>query len=590
MTSPRSSTWDPRSDAWALTAFAVVVGAALLVLATGHVSALVAAHGVPQYRLVDAPHILAGVARRPSDPGRAWDAVNSGAATPGPILWWTTFGTLTLTGVLGGYRARGHSGRRSEPGGWATRSTRRALRPKRGEHRLVVGTATGSPVAVEHRHSVLVFGPTQSGKTSGLAIPAILEWPGAVVATSTKGDLVDNTIGWRATLGPVHVFDPAASTAYQSAGWSPLLGADSWDGAGRAAWDLAMAGKAAVGGTMSLADFWFSGAAKSLAPYLLAAAVTDRSISDVARWIDAEERAEVLSIVRHVEPDAVLALEATFRREERARSSLFQVMQQILVAYLDPVVAASADHCEIDVQALLHGPPSTLYVTSPHRDQARLRPIFATLIGQVVAAVYDQVARTQQPLDPPMLLVLDEAANIAPVEDLAALASTASAMGLQLVTVFQDLAQVKARYGAASGTVVNNHRATLLLPGIKDVETLQLSAQLGGDHEVDRESVTHGVDGRRSRTTASQWRQLLPADRTRTLPTGAGVLLYGNVPPLQVDLRPWFRDRRLRRRGRLACPGSLTTPSEPETRPSPADPTIEDLARARLRRRETDVA
>ena len=50
---------------------------------------------------------------------------------------------------------------------------------------------------------------------------------------------------------------------------------------------------------MSLADFWFSGAAKSLAPYLLAAAVTDRPIAQVARWIDAEERAEVLSIVRH---------------------------------------------------------------------------------------------------------------------------------------------------------------------------------------------------------------------------------------------------------------------------------------------------
>jgi len=442
---------------------------------------------------------------------------------------------------------------------------------------------------VEARHSVLVFGPTQSGKTTGLAIPAILEWPGPVVATSTKGDLIDNTIGWRATLGPVHVFDPAASTSYEPASWTPLAGAGSWDGACKAAWDLAMAGKAAVGGTMSLADFWFSGAAKSLAPYLLAAAVTDRPIAQVARWIDAEERAEVLSIVRHVEPDAVLALEATFRREERARSSLFQVMQQILAAYLDPAVAASAERCDFDVPQLLDGTPHTLYVTSPHRDQARLRPVFATLIGQVVAAVYDQVARSQQPLDPPMLLVLDEAANIAPVEELAALASTASAMGLQLVTVFQDLAQVKARYGPASGTVVNNHRATLLLPGIKDVETLQLTAHLGGDHEVDRDSVTRGIDGRRSKTTASQWRQLLPADRTRTLAVGAGVLLYGNVPPLEVKLRPWFRDRRLRRRGRLPYRPSSAAPIEPHDSPTESGSSIEELARARLRRTDPDV-
>ncbi len=295
---------------------------------------------------------------------------------------------------------------------------------------------------------------------------------------------------------------------------------------------------------------------------------------------------EVLSIVRHIEPDAVLALEATFRREERARSSLFQVMQQILAAYLDPVVAASAERCDIDVAQLLDGTKSTLYVTSPHRDQARLRPVFAALIGQVIAGVYDRVAETQRPLDPPLLLVLDEAANIAPVEDLATIAATAASMGLQLVTVFQDVAQVKTRYGAASGTVVNNHRATLLLPGIKDVETLHLTAQLAGDHEVDRDSLTRSADGRRSRTTATQWRQLLPAENTRTLPVGAGVLLYGNLPPLRVKLRPWFRDRRLRRRGRVPyrCPG----PPQTENPGLTEGPTTEALARARLHRPDAE--
>lgn len=364
-----------------------------------------------------------------------------------------------------------------------------------------------------------------------------------------------------------------------------------------------MAGKAAVGGHMSLADFWFNGAAKSLAPYLLAAAHEGRSIADVARWIDAEERVDVLAVVRRLSPDAALAHEATFRREERARSSLFQVMQQILAAYLDPVVAASAERSDINPSALVDGSSSTLYLTSPYLDQARLRPLFATVVRQVVNAVYEQAAATGRPLDPPLLLVLDEAANIAPVEDLATVASTSAAMGLQLVTVFQDLAQVRSRYGDATGTVINNHRATLFLPGIKDLDTLELASRLVGEHELDRESVTIGMDGRRSSTTAGQWRRLLPGEQARTMEAGRAVLVYDNLPPIKLRLRPWFRNRVLRRRASaepedlptaperppeqaLVTPPTaasrLTSSAQPDLSPSVS---ILDVARDRLRAR-----
>ncbi len=427
-------------------------------------------------------------------------------------------------------------------------------------------------VAVEARHSVLVFGPTQSGKTTGLAIPAILEWPGPLVATSMKGDLVDHTIGWRSRVGEVHIFDPAASTRYRGSGWTPLASAGTWQGATRAGWDLAMAGKAAVGGGMSLADFWFNSAAKSLAPYLFAAALTGRSIVDVARWIDAEERDEVLGLLGRLHADAALAHQATFRREDRARSSLFQVMQQILGAYLDPAVARSAERSDIDPAELVDGTTSTLYITSPYLDQARLRPLFSTVVRQIIGEVFEQVARTGRPVDPPLLLVLDEAANIAPVEDLATIASTAAAMGLQLVTIFQDLAQIKQRYGDATGTVLNNHRATLFLPGIKWVDTLELASRLAGEHEIDRASITTGSDGRRSNTTAAQWRRLLPADQARTLRDRCGVLVYGNLAPVRLRLRPWYRSRRLRSRAATEPPPLESAPAADTPDPTPTAP------------------
>jgi hypothetical protein len=75
-------------------------------------------------------------------------------------------------------------------------------------------------------------------------------------------------------------------------------------------------------------------------------------------------------------------------------------------------------------------------------------------------------------LEPPLLVVLDEAAHIAPLPELDGLAATCASHGIQLVTVWQDLAQVRARYGSRAPTVLNNHRAKVFLPGIADPDTL----------------------------------------------------------------------------------------------------------------------
>jgi type IV secretion system protein VirD4 len=591
----------------ALVAVGVVVA---LMLAAGHLSALIVSGGWPRYEATAIPGIVWRAGANLDDPGRAWQPVDHGAPVPGGTAWWAAFATVTAAAaapIVLALRARGHR-RQASTSEWAShRHVRRLQVRGTGSGRLVVGTRRGRKLAVESRHSLLVVGPTQTGKTTGLAIPAILEWPGPVVATSVKGDLVRDSIGWRSRLGDVHVYDPSGTTTYHRSRWSPLAGCTTWAGAGRAAYDLAMAGKAAVGTGMNLADFWFGGAAKALAPYLFAAAASGRTIDDVARWIDREERDEVLSLLTPRQPDAALAHQATFRREDRARSSLFQVMQQILSVYLDPVVAASAERHEIDMDELLDGGAHTLYVTAPIHDQARFRPLFAAVIRQVLTAAFERASDT--PLAAPLLLVLDEAANIAPVEDLPTVASTAAAMGLQLVTVFQDVAQIKGRYGESAGTVVNNHRAKLFLPGISDLDTLDLTSRLVGEHETARDSVTKDITGRRSNTTASHWRRLLPPELVRQLNDGEGVLLYGNLPSIRVRLRPWYRNRALRRRANhpqdaLADPGPDTSgpahptggPTNPPPPPSPRPtrarppqllpPNVSplDAARQRLRR------
>jgi type IV secretory pathway TraG/TraD family ATPase VirD4 len=118
-----------------------------------------------------------------------------------------------------------------------------------------------------------------------------------------------------------------------------------------------------------------------------------------------------------------------------------------------------------------------------------------------------------------------------------------------LVTVWQDLAQLTARYGPRGATVVNNHRAKLFLSGIADPATLDHASALIGESEQPQSSTT--VDRGRSAsstTTSAAYRRLAPADALRRMAPGTGVLVSGHLPPARVTLRPWYRDPELRRR------------------------------------------
>jgi type IV secretion system protein VirD4 len=431
--------------------------------------------------------------------------------------------------------------------------------------RLVLGyrgRPGGRLVAAEPRQSVIVFGPTQSHKTSGMAVPSILAWDGPVLAASVKTDLIAHTLGYRRTLGAVHCFDPSGSTGLESATWSPLPASRTWPGARRSAAGLTEVAKGSVG-SMSDGDFWYATAARMLAPLLFAAASGRRDMSDVVRWVDTQEEDEVLHLLADTGvPEALNAARATFGKEDRQRSSIYTTVETILEPFADagsctdPFGAGPVEL--VDPASLVSG-ANTLYLCAPAHDQRRLTPLFVSVIRQTIEHVYDRVTRTGQPLDPPLLVVLDEAANIAPLADLDALASTAAGHGIQLVTIWHDLAQINARYGPRATTVVNNHRAKLFLSGISDPSTLEYASQLIGDEEVVLPTTTRGGSQSPSTTHSPSVRRLAPPDHLRRISPGQAVLLYGSLPPARLTLRNWFTDPV------LAAKAAASSPPRPGT-------------------------
>lgn len=543
-------------EGWESTAFVAVLavfGIGIILWATGEVAGFLGSGRWPDVSPSQIGGVLVRIASTMGDPGRAWPAV-ARPLMPGPVLFYAVLAVfaiaaaaLAMTGrrlvsMLLGSPASGGSG-------WASLADLRSLivsGPARA--RLILGRVGSKLIAAEERQSVIVLGPTQSLKTTGFAIPSILEWDGPVLATSVKTDLLRDTITARSERGEVWVYDPTSSTEHRTSRWSPLSLCDDWRGAQRTAMWLAGASRT-DGSGLSDADFWYAAAAKLLGPHLFAAAHSGRTMADVVRWINTQEERQVREALQAAGvPEALDAATASWKRESRQKSSVYTTVETVLGAYEDPVVARSASGCDIFPEILLDGSSRSLYVVSPSHEQRRLRPLFETLLQTVINYSFELSSRTGKPIDPPLLVVLDEAANIAPLRDLDTLASTAASHGIQLVSVFQDLAQVSTRYGERAQTVVNNHRAKIVLSGISDTQTLEYASRLLGDEEVMQASVTRGSHGARSTTESTTMRSIAPAHVLRSIRPGEGVLVYGHLPAARIHLRPWFKEKSLRPR------------------------------------------
>ena len=539
-----------REEGWenlAFIAFLALIGAGGLIWITGELSGWLATGRRPETDFGDMGKVITGLFQNWDDPKHAWPH-DVRANMSGPWPFYAIFVVLiagagsvaiVLRKVFGGVL-----GPQSRASSWATLGDLRHLVVREIQPaRLTLGRVRGRLVAAEERQSVIVLGPTQSMKTSGFAIPAILEWQGPVVATSVKSDLLRHTIEARQQRGQVWVYDPTRSVREDAATWTPLATCDTWHGAQKTASWLTGATTCASTG-LSDADFWYAAAAKLLAPLLYAAARSNRAIADVVRWVNLQEQQEVLNALKGAEEPARDAAKASFARDGRQKSSVYTTAETVLAAYEDPIVSASAEGGAISPQGLLAGNGSTLYVVAPSHEQRRLRPLFETLLHTIISFAFERANQQGGPLDPPLLLVIDEAANIAPLRDLDALASTAASHGIQLVSVFQDLAQIRTRYDDRGLTVVNNHRGKVILSGISDTQTLEYASRLLGDEEVLHSSVTRGVRGDRSTTESTALRSMAPANVLRGIRPGEGVLVYGHLPPARLTLRPWFKEKR----------------------------------------------
>jgi len=417
---------------------------------------------------------------------------------------------------------------------------------------LVIGRRVGGKdlVLSTWENTAIDIWGTRTGKTTSRAIPTVLAAPGAVLATSNKRDLVDGTRGVREAAGQVWVFDPqGVATEPETWWWNPLSYVTS-DVKARTLADHFASGTREPG---DKADAFFEPSAKDLlAAYLLAAALDNRPITDVYRWIaDGRDRTPATVLAQRgyelmaAQVDAELG--APDKQKQGVYGSARKMISCLTLRSVEPWVNANGPgdarpqfSPEFFVRA-----GGSLYLLSKEGPGSAGPLVTALTVAVIEAAEEFAAVSPGGRLRTPLVVVLDEAANVCRYSELPAKYSHWGSRGVLPTTILQSWSQgvdvwgesgMKKLWSAANVRVYGG--------GASEAGFLKDLSELIGDHDVMMGTTsTSSGGGGGSHTSYSghlqRQRILEPADLA-ALPPGRAVVMASGARPVLVEPIPWW--------------------------------------------------
>ena len=387
--------------------------------------------------------------------------------------------------------------------------------------------------------SMQLVAPMGSGKTMRVLAHALRQHPGPVLATSTKPDLYEVSVGARPD--PVFALDPEnLAPAAARVRWSPVAGCKDTRVAERRASALIAANGEASDARSGV--FFRQSAVAVLGAYLHAAALSGATMADVVRWAARPSDPAARRILnregdRSVDWAARLHEHTTGAPE--TTSGVTRTVDLALACFrhrevLDLTAVDAEDAFDI-TQALVDN--ATIYVLGKDRPgvSAGVGPLVTAFCDELFLAAEQLAAR--QPgrrLDPPLLALLDEAPNIVPLPSLPALVADGRGRGIVVVYAMQSFSQAIERWGqAGAATLRNATTITAVFGGLSVAQDLRELSELCGTRRVARHSVTS--DARRaSDSFGASWADepvLTPAE-IHGLEEGQLLLFWGSLPPI----------------------------------------------------------
>lgn len=396
----------------------------------------------------------------------------------------------------------------------------------------------------------LLFAPTGAGKSTGVLMPSLLSWRASMVAIDVKGELAracaprlrEQGIAC-VRLDPFGLLD--ASDAIPKVRLHPVeLAARSADPA--ASWrKLAnMIVEPAEGG----GAHWADSARMVLASMLAAASAATRRDRVGLRGVlalagggkDAMRSMLGRSWPPALEPLVASGAKVIIDAGANERGAILSTLRRQLDFLASPgAMEAIGGTWEQDghwqPQALLEPDrPVALFVILP----AERLSTHARLLRVAIGCVVEQLLAAGPSASRRLLLALDEAAALGPLEAVTEGVGLFRGYGARMLLAFQDEGQLQATYGPnlAASIHANCHS---LYWGMRDLATCERVAALLGERTVlasSRELGKLPLEGAGATGKREVARKLLNPDELRRLPADAMIALAGGEAPARLRL------------------------------------------------------
>ncbi|WP_051727772.1 type IV secretory system conjugative DNA transfer family protein [Nocardia brasiliensis] len=401
-----------------------------------------------------------------------------------------------------------------------------------------------------------IWGP-RSGKSTSRVIPAVIEAIGAVVATSNKRDVVDATREIRSERGETHVFDPQGVAEEECTWfWDPIAWVAGDDGGRGAQVRAAMlAAHFASGGDADSRDAFFDPEGEGLlAGLILAAALAKRPITQVFAWVTKHTDQEPIDIVASGGYELVAgALSDQYNAPDKQRSGIFSTAKKMagclqyahIAPWVCPPTKKERPRREFKVADFVRS-RDTLYPLSKEGPGSG-GPLVAALCEAITFAGADLGTRYPGGRMPvPLLVVLDEAANIVKWRDLPKQYSHFGSRGIVVMTVLQSWAQGVRCWGPEGMTALwSAANIKVLGAGLDDAGFLRDRSELIGPHYELTTSVSkskgQGPNSRSQSVSTSRTSEVtLHASDLAALPKGRVVVFISGHKPMLGATVPWM--------------------------------------------------
>ncbi|MFE5113391.1 type VI secretion protein [Streptomyces sp. NPDC056663] len=308
-----------------------------------------------------------------------------------------------------------------------------------------------APVVPSPRTPLVVYGPAATRRPT--VVQAIREADGPALVVTSDPTVWAETKDARAKLGPVLVYDPGhLCDTPARLHWSPTAGCEAPDTAAA----RAIALLAPVRPQARIDAMTAETAETLLQCWLHAAAIDGQPFRQVHRWALGGNAHEPVRLLRtHTKAASGLAglLESALTGHPERREMAQELTVRAFAALSSIHIREACTPNRSDSLALesFAGEGGTLYVVGEPIEDPRsgpgAMPLLTALASHVVEHGRRMAARsTDGRLDPPMTLVLDDVAAVAPLPQLPELLSTNQDQALPTLVLLRSQEQARARW------------------------------------------------------------------------------------------------------------------------------------------------